>query len=166
MPKFAELALGAMVTLAGTEATLLSLESATCAPPAGAAALSVTVPVEPLPPTTEFGFALRLLNAGGPVGGFHPSCTTSKSLAVSVENAGLRMSLFQRVSKVPVIYMSEPLSATMRPYFCMARKIFCAFGSEVLRAGSSPFTLVLSRRRAPIGSAPAVLPARCEAGYT
>ena len=33
------------------------LESATCAPPAGAAALSVTVPVEELPPVTVVGFS-------------------------------------------------------------------------------------------------------------
>src|SRR5437667_336797 len=38
------------------------------------------------------------------------------------------MSLFQRVSKVPVTNMSEPLSATMRPYVFMARKTFCTSG--------------------------------------
>jgi len=45
------------VTLEGTLAAPLLLESVTCAPPAGAAPLSVTVPVEDCtPPTTLVGF--------------------------------------------------------------------------------------------------------------
>src|SRR6266850_1654345 len=43
------------VTLAGTTAAGLLLESVTCAPPAGAGAFSVTVPVEGLPPVTLAG---------------------------------------------------------------------------------------------------------------
>src|SRR5438876_10194347 len=45
------------VTLEGTLAAALLLESATCAPPAGAGPLSVTVPVDDcLPPATLVGF--------------------------------------------------------------------------------------------------------------
>ena len=45
------------VTLAGTvAAAVLSLDSVTCAPPAGAGPFSVTVPVELLPPVTVVGF--------------------------------------------------------------------------------------------------------------
>jgi len=45
------------VTLAGTvAAVVLSLESVTTAPPAGAGPLKVRVPVEPDPPTTLDGF--------------------------------------------------------------------------------------------------------------
>src|SRR3989442_15046462 len=45
------------VTLAGTEAAELLLDSVTCAPPAGAGPPSVTVPVELLPPVTLGGLS-------------------------------------------------------------------------------------------------------------
>jgi len=55
--KLALLAPAGTVTLDGALAALLLLESATCAPPAGAAPLSVTVPVEDcVPPVTLVGF--------------------------------------------------------------------------------------------------------------
>src|SRR5438128_7559265 len=44
------------VTLAGTVAAVLSLDSVTCAPPAGAGPSSVAVPVELPPPVTVVGF--------------------------------------------------------------------------------------------------------------
>ena len=48
----------AIVTLDGTvAAAVLLLESATVAPPVGAAPLSVTVPVEEFPPVTVVGFS-------------------------------------------------------------------------------------------------------------
>src|SRR5437773_12457823 len=57
----------ATVTLAGTVATLvLLLERATTAPPLGAGALSVTVPVEELPPVTLVGLRLSDESVGGP----------------------------------------------------------------------------------------------------
>ena len=47
----------ATVTLEGTlAAVVLLLESATCAPPAGAGSRNVTVPVEEFPPVTLVGF--------------------------------------------------------------------------------------------------------------
>src|SRR2546422_9665250 len=49
---------GETVTLAGTTAAGLLLESVTCAPPAGAGAFSVTVPVEGLPPVTLVGLTV------------------------------------------------------------------------------------------------------------
>ena len=55
--KVALLLPAATVTLEGKLAALLLLESVTCAPPAGAAPLSVTVPVEDcVPPVTLVGF--------------------------------------------------------------------------------------------------------------
>ena len=57
--KLALLAPAGMVTVAGALAALLLLESATCAPPDGAAALSVTVPMDDCaPPVTLVGFSV------------------------------------------------------------------------------------------------------------
>src|SRR4030081_3054757 len=46
---------GEPVTLAGTPAAGLLLESVTCAPPAGAGPFSLTVPAEGFPPVTLAG---------------------------------------------------------------------------------------------------------------
>ena len=52
----AEVAFAGTVTLAGTyAAAVLLLDSVTTAPPAGAALVSLTVPVEEVPQTTEAG---------------------------------------------------------------------------------------------------------------
>lgn len=54
------------VTLAGTLAAPLLLERVTCAPPAGAGPLSVTVPVDDCtPPTTLLGFNVSEETVGG-----------------------------------------------------------------------------------------------------
>src|SRR6185436_7435081 len=76
----------ATVTVAGTLAAPgLALDSVTCTPPVGAAAVSVTVPVEDWPPTTLDGLAPSDASAaagggggGVPIGCCQPSCTTSK----------------------------------------------------------------------------------------
>jgi hypothetical protein len=56
----------ATVTLEGTLAVVvLLLVRVTCAPPVGAAPLSVTVPVEEFPPVTLTGFKLSDKSTGG-----------------------------------------------------------------------------------------------------
>jgi hypothetical protein len=56
--KVAPVAPAATVTLGGTLAAPLSLESITCTPPVGAGPLSVTVPMEDcVPPVTLVGFS-------------------------------------------------------------------------------------------------------------
>src|SRR3954466_10591336 len=58
------------VTLAGTLAAAgSSLVSATLKPPDGAAAVSVTVPVDGSPPTTSVGLTLTVERAAGPEDG-------------------------------------------------------------------------------------------------
>ena len=53
------------VTFAGTlAADVFLLDSDTIAPPAGAGPVSVTVPVEGLPPTTLDGFTVREVSTG------------------------------------------------------------------------------------------------------
>ena len=50
--KFADVPPCETVMLGGTTTAPLALDSETAAPPVGAAAVNVTVPVAPLPPTT------------------------------------------------------------------------------------------------------------------
>lgn len=53
------------VTVEGTLATALPLDSVTCAPPGGAGPLNVTIPVEDCaPPTTLAGFNVNPLRIG------------------------------------------------------------------------------------------------------
>src|SRR5438309_2662034 len=67
--KFALLLPAGTVTLEETLAAPLLLESITCAPPAGAGPLKVTVPVEDCrPPTTLVGFNVSEETAGRDVG--------------------------------------------------------------------------------------------------
>src|SRR5947208_15849314 len=64
--KVALVALPGTVTLAGTLATPgLLLDRLTTAPPLGAGPLSVTVPVEELPPVTLGGLRLSVESVGG-----------------------------------------------------------------------------------------------------
>ena len=65
----AELALALTITLAGTVAEALSLPSAIVAPPAGAGAVRLRVPVEFWPPVTTDGLAVTELSWGVPPGG-------------------------------------------------------------------------------------------------
>jgi hypothetical protein len=64
--KVALVAPAGTVTLEGTEAAPLLLESATCAPPAGAGPFKVTVPVEVSRlPTTLVGFKVSDVRTAG-----------------------------------------------------------------------------------------------------
>jgi len=62
--KVAVVAPDATLMLAGTwAAAMLLLDSVTTAPPAGAGPLSVSVPVEPTPPTTDVGLSVTVFSA-------------------------------------------------------------------------------------------------------
>jgi hypothetical protein len=61
-----ELAPAGIVTLAGTVAAAVRLlASVTTRPPAGAIPVSVTVPVDGVPPWTDVGFSVSVLGAAG-----------------------------------------------------------------------------------------------------
>jgi hypothetical protein len=70
----------AIVTLEGTLAAPLLLESATCAPPVGAGPLNVTVPVEEFPPATLVGFSESEERVGG---GGGAAVTVSEAVLVT-----------------------------------------------------------------------------------
>lgn len=66
----AEVAPGATVMLAGTPAFVFELESDTSAPPEGAAAVNVTIPVPDCPLRIVLGFTAKLLRAADGGSGF------------------------------------------------------------------------------------------------
>jgi hypothetical protein len=73
MPNVADVAPDATVTLGGTVTVPLALESVTTAPFVPAAAVSVTVPVEGLPPMTALGLAATETSVGAPALGCQPN---------------------------------------------------------------------------------------------
>src|SRR5215831_822669 len=89
-----------------------------------------------------------------------PSCTTSKSEPFTRDKVANSLS-FQRGSGAPLIYQFDPLSATISPYFFMARRITCI-------AGENPETSndAFKRTRMPIGGrlVLVLLLAKCLAG--
>lgn len=81
--KLADLAPAGTMMLAGTVATFgLLLTRVITAPPEGAGALSVTVPIEAKPPLTLVGFRVIALSVGSGVGG-----------AASIHNVALTLEL-------------------------------------------------------------------------
>jgi hypothetical protein len=83
---FALVAPAATVTLAGTLTTAELSDSVTIVPPAGAAALRVTVPLEELPPTTLVGFSDTADSVGPTGGGFTPIAENWNTLSRAAES--------------------------------------------------------------------------------
>lgn len=75
-----------IVTLAGVAAALELSESDTSAPPLGAAALSVTVPVTDAPPTTLVGFTAIADSAAVAAGGVTPSAANNVELPSTADS--------------------------------------------------------------------------------
>ena len=89
-------------------------------------------------------------------------CTTSKSDAVTLPRL-CKSLLSQRASGAPLMYIDEPLSAMIIPYFLSAVRMawFAAENEEMSK-------LAFKRRRMPIGAASAFVEfaAQCDAGGT
>jgi hypothetical protein len=82
--KVAVVAPDATVTVAGTEAAGSLLDSATAAPPDGAGPLSVTVPVDGVPPSTLAGLSATEVRATGTVRVVLPATAPSVAETVAV----------------------------------------------------------------------------------
>jgi len=106
MEKLALSAPAATVTLAGTLATVaLVLDKVTMAPPVGAAAVNVTVPVLPVPPTTLAGLTVT----EDKVGAAGTGLTVSTAVRVTppkvpeIDNAVVAVTLVVVIEKVALV---------------------------------------------------------------
>src|SRR5262245_39357351 len=116
--KFPLVAPAAIVTLAGTVATLvLALERVTTAPPLGAPLVSVTVPCEVFPPVTVVGLSVRDDRlAGG--GGGGTGATISVAVRVTLLNVPEMVTLFVAdtetvlIVNVPVVAPAATVTLT------------------------------------------------------
>jgi hypothetical protein len=112
MVKVALVVPAATVTLAGTVATAgLALLRLTTAPPVGAPPVSVTVPWEVLPPTTDTGFTLtaeRLAAAGGGA----PGMTVRLADCVELPKKPVMMTgVFVETGNVVTVKLAKPWPA-------------------------------------------------------
>ena len=105
----------ATMTVAGTAAIApLLLESDTVAPPDGAAAVSVTVPVDEVPPTGEDGFTLSAASAAGPlVVTCGRTATASRKKSRDVELATL-------ITRRRKLAFARPAALQVRPHVSVA----------------------------------------------
>src|SRR3954469_17564431 len=122
MAKLAVVAPAATVTDAGTAPAALLLARVTTGPPAGAAEVSVTVPVLPIPPTTAVGFSVTAFSAAG---GFT-----------------VRVAAFATPLEVAVMVTAVAVGTG---FVVMAKLAVVAPAATVTDAGTAPAALLLAR---------------------
>jgi hypothetical protein len=119
--KFAVVAPAATVTLDGTVAAAESSERVTTAPPLGAAALKVTVPVEELPPPTVVGLS-DIAESTGPGGAVTLSdvdglrCSSAEMLTVvSVDTGDVEIGKVALVAPALTVTLAGTLATPVFP---------------------------------------------------
>jgi hypothetical protein len=141
-----DVAPAAIVTLAGTAATLtLLLESATVVA-VGAAALKLTVPVEVVPPATLAGLRVRPLSAGAPGGGGGWLGVQPESVAVAEVEPSLTVTLQVEEVNGSCWMRNAPVASAVPVTDCWGElTVIVAFGTAPLPSTRSAVPLSSAR---------------------
>ena len=133
------------VTLEGSCAAVLLSDSETTIPPLGALPVSVTVPMEELPPVTEVGLTLTELRATGLI--VKVVCTVFPLKVADSVDVTVLVTVLVVTVKLPVV---EPAATDTLAGVCAAELLFVS-ATTTPPEGAGPFSVTV-----PIDDAPPV----------